>query len=151
MFKVYAEKCSDLYKRLENADNENMLHVVLKNAISFERSSFFKVMDIINELKKGNDFHTDESIIYLIEKGLVDWEKNKNKSSDDITVTITGFEKIEEAEEFCNWYSGQGESDSSIWFDSRVKEGVIDKRSMLEESFIKTSESNIEMTLKMYK
>jgi len=43
--------------------------------------------------------------------------------SKDFTVHIHGFKSLEEAEEFCQWYSGQGEQDASIWFECRKDEG----------------------------
>ena len=45
-------------------------------------------------------------------------------------VEIEGFNTKEEAEEFINWYSGQGEQDADIWFDCRKEEGTIDASSM---------------------
>jgi hypothetical protein len=40
-----------------------------------------------------------------------------------ITVEITGFKSVEDAEEFINWYQGAGEQDSEIWQQEHSPEG----------------------------
>lgn len=42
------------------------------------------------------------------------------------TVKVTGFKTKAQAEEFINWYEGQGEQDASYWFEARVAEGTLD-------------------------
>lgn len=37
--------------------------------------------------------------------------------SKELTLTIKGFTSPDQVEEFCDWYSGQGEQDLSIWFE----------------------------------
>lgn len=44
---------------------------------------------------------------------------------EEFKVVITGFSSLKEAEEFVNWYAGQGEQDSSVWFECRKEEGLI--------------------------
>lgn len=45
-------------------------------------------------------------------------------------VLIEGFNTKAEAEEFINWYSGQGEQDADIWFECRKSDGDIEVDSM---------------------
>ncbi|MDB4311958.1 hypothetical protein N9937_00870 [bacterium] len=61
--------------------------------------------------------------------------------TDKIKVEITGFNTIAEAEEFCSWYSGQGEQDASMWFECRKDEGRIQSYFMPCQS-ITTSRSD---------
>lgn len=44
----------------------------------------------------------------------------------EITVTIKGFRNIDEAKEFANWYSGQGEQDITFWLEARKAAGRLD-------------------------
>ena len=148
--KVNAKECQELKVLLEEADKAGMLQFVLKSAISFSRSSFLTIVDIVNKINAGNEFEVDESIIYLIRRDLKEWKNNENNFSEDISVTIKGFNKIEEAQEFCSWYSGQGEQDSSVWFECRQAEGTINVSTMNEQSTSLTSNTNVEMILKMY-
>lgn len=64
------------------------------------------------------------------------------------SVKIVGFNTKEEAVEFCNWYSGQGEQDSSIWFECRKDEGEIPSRAMMTES-IDSNDDEVLMKLRM--
>lgn len=64
------------------------------------------------------------------------------------SVKITGFNTKEEAVEFCNWYEGQGEQDSTIWFECRKDEGEIPSRSMMTES-IDSNDDEVLMKLRM--
>jgi hypothetical protein len=41
-------------------------------------------------------------------------------------VKIKGFKTKKQAQEFINWYSGQGEQDASVWFEARKAEGKLD-------------------------
>ena len=52
-------------------------------------------------------------------------------------VCITNFKSKEEAEEFINWYSGQGEQDCAIWMECRKEEGM-DVRDFLPVDCIQT-------------
>ena len=45
-------------------------------------------------------------------------------------VKIMGFKTPEQAEEFINWYSGQGEQDAGIWFECHKQDGDIDVDNM---------------------
>lgn len=147
--KISAEECKELNELLEESDKAGMLQFVLKSAISFGRSSFLTVLEVINKIKAGKEFDVDDSLIYLMKRDLNNWKNNKNNFNEDISVTIKGFNKIEEAKEFCSWYSGQGEQDASIWFECRKDEGLIKVSSMNELSTSLTSNSNVEMILKM--
>jgi hypothetical protein len=40
----------------------------------------------------------------------------------DYRVVITGFKTAEAAEEFYQWYNGQGEQDIQIWWECRQSE-----------------------------
>ena len=151
MRKVTKEESMELFARLKKADESNMLQSILKSAMAFNNSSFLVVMEIMNNLKDGLDFKVDQNIFYLIKRDLEEWENKETNFPEDIIVTVKGFEKIEEAKEFCNWYSGQGESDAEIWFDCRASEGVINTTSMLEQSIMEIDNKNVEMILKMYK
>jgi len=41
------------------------------------------------------------------------------------SILMIGFETQEQAEEFMNWYSGQGEQYSDTWFQCRYEEGIL--------------------------
>lgn len=41
----------------------------------------------------------------------------------DFSVHVHGFKSLDEAEEFCRWYEGQGEQDIPIWLECRKDEG----------------------------
>ena len=87
--------------------------------------------------------------------------------SEKYSVTIEGFSSKAEAEEFINWYSGSGESDSNIWFEERQMEGLIEHSNMQVDSgktwdlknhipgenpmFLNETKNNITMQLKLYK
>lgn len=45
-------------------------------------------------------------------------------------IAITGFKTKAQAEEFINWYEGQGEQDASYWFECRKAEGTLDVDTM---------------------
>lgn len=143
-------KANKIYSRLEKANEKKALQSVLHAAISFERSDFLSVMDIIQKLKIGKDFYADDSIIYLIEKELEKWEKTETLPAHEIKVTVKGFNDLAEAKEFCNWYSGSGEQDSSYWFECRKEEGVINSRSMLSTVIAEVDKNNVEMILEMH-
>lgn len=147
--KVGSKECQELKVLLEEADKAGMLQFVLKSAISF--SSFLTIVDVVNQINTENDFEVDPNVIYLIRKDLKEWKEKENNFSEEISVTIKGFNKIEEAQEFCNWYSGQGEQNSSIWFECRQVDNVIDVSAMYASSSSLTSNTNVEMILKMYK
>lgn len=65
-----------------------------------------------------------------------------------IKVVVDGFKTIEEANEFCEWYSGQGEQDAAIWFDCRKSEGIIACDTMDCSDIQKVSDQQINMTVK---
>lgn len=48
---------------------------------------------------------------------------------------ITGFKTKKQAEQFRDWYSGQGEQDAAIWFECRKSEGNLDVEYMHTKSF----------------
>ena len=64
-------------------------------------------------------------------------------------VRVTGFKTKAQAEEFMNWYSGQGEQDASIWFECRKAEGTLDVDFMPADSFSDWNGNTIEMNLKI--
>jgi uncharacterized protein YodC (DUF2158 family) len=39
-----------------------------------------------------------------------------------LKVIVSGFNTIEEAQVFCDWYEGQGEQDASYWFEENCPE-----------------------------
>lgn len=41
-------------------------------------------------------------------------------------VNVTGFKTKQQAEQFVEWYEGQGEQDAAIWFECRKDEGTLD-------------------------
>ena len=147
MSKLNKEESIKLFKRLKKADDEQALTNILRITDSY--IGLFELLEIFDKLKKGEPVEIDVNVMYLLNKGLKNWEDIEKEEAKDITVTVKGFNTIEEASEFCSWYSGQGESDASIWFDCRVAEGVINSSYMDEESTYKTNKNNIEMILKM--
>lgn len=68
---------------------------------------------------------------------------------DDFKVIITGFSSLAEAEEFVSWYAGQGEQDSTIWFECRKDEGLIEHSSMYHKSS-STKNTTVIMELELY-
>ena len=42
----------------------------------------------------------------------------------DFCVHIHGFKNLVEANEFCRWYSNQGEQDIDVWLGCRQDEGM---------------------------
>ena len=72
--------------------------------------------------------------------------KEMNK---DFKVIITGFSSLAEAEEFVSWYSEQGEQDSTIWFDCRKEEGLIEHSSMYYKSS-STKGNSVTMELELH-
>lgn len=67
-----------------------------------------------------------------------------------IKVVVEGFNTIAEANEFCNWYEGQGEQDASIWFECRKDEGKIPSRFMPSQSTKRVDDETIVMNLEMF-
>lgn len=58
-----------------------------------------------------------------------------------VSITIKGFRNRQEAIEFMNWYSGQGEQDIDFWMECRQQEGkdvreCINCKSIDEENLI---------------
>lgn len=49
-------------------------------------------------------------------------------------LVISGFKTKAQVEAFWDWYSGQGEQDSRIWFECRKDEGEIDVKAMYSSS-----------------
>lgn len=147
--KLDEKESKSLYERLKKADEAKALSNILRKTDSY--ISFIDLLDIFEKLKDGKSFEINNSIHYLIVKGLESWETLESLPSEDITLTIKGFNELKEAEEFCSWYSGQGEQDASIWFDCRAAEGLISTTFMGEESTNKVNKNNIEMFLKMHK
>lgn len=69
-------------------------------------------------------------------------------------VRVTGFNTKVEAEAFIDWYEGQGEQDSSIWFEERHQEGEIECSEMMTELDKLTKKwkgNSIELPLRMIK
>jgi hypothetical protein len=63
-----------------------------------------------------------------------------------VTLVVKGFETVEQAQAFASWYSGQGEQDSSEWFENQDDlEGVT---GMYSEGD-KTEGNTVTMTLRM--
>ena len=146
--KLNNQESSILLNRLENADKEKVLHIVLSRTLS--HINLKRLYDIIESLKTGNCSISD-SEHYLIDNDLKEWEEKQKLPQNNITVTIKGFNNFEEASEFCSWYSGQGEQNASIWFEERKIEGLIPSSFMESEIIQKTDNNNIDMILKMHK
>lgn len=146
--KLNNKECETLLKRIENADNEKVLHLVLNRTLSY--INLRELYIIIENLKTGN-CEIGESEHYLIDNDLKEWEKKQKIPQNNITVTIKGFDTFEEANQFCDWYSGQGEQDASIWFEERKSEGLIPSSFMESNIIQKTDNNNIDMILKMHK
>ena len=65
---------------------------------------------------------------------------NDQDNPEPFTLKITGFTSKAQIEAFVGWYEGQGEQDSSMWFEYRKEEGKIDVDSMnvnLQETYTK--------------
>ena len=149
MKKLTIQESKELYQRLKQADEKNALQHILRSCSSY--ISLFSFLGILQKLQSGQTIELTESFHYLLEDGLKEWERTESLPEDNITVTVKGFNTINEASEFCNWYSGQGEQDASIWFECRQQEGKIPSSSMLEKSTNKIDKNTFEMILKMYK
>ncbi len=50
------------------------------------------------------------------------------------SVKVVGFKTKEEAKQFIEWYSGQGEQDLPVWFECRKSEGLIDIECLYTDS-----------------
>lgn len=137
-----------LYKRLKKADEDNSLLHILRMVDGYLNLNDFHLL--YNELKKGNEVKINNNILYFLNEGLNTWENDNKNPNTNVQVTIKGFHTIEEASEFCSWYSGQGEQNASIWFECRVDDGRLSTKSMYEEATVKTSKNNVDMFLKMY-
>lgn len=146
--KLNNHKCTELLKRIENADKEKVLHIVLNRTLSY--INLKNLYDIIESLKTGNCNLSDKDH-YLIDNDLKEWEEKQKLPQNNITVTIKGFNNFEEASEFCSWYSGQGEQNASIWFKERKNEGLIPSSFMESNTIQETDNNNIDMILKMHK
>lgn len=146
--KLNNKECKTLLKRIENADNEKVLHLVLNRTLSY--INLRELYIIIENLKTGN-CEIGESEHYLIDNDLKEWEDKQKIPQNNITVTVKGFDTFEEANQFCDWYSGQGEQDASIWFEERKSEGLITSSFMESNIIQKTDNNNIDMILKMHK
>ena len=59
-------------------------------------------------------------------------------------VTIKGFKTKDEAVEFMQWYSGQGEQDIPVWLECRKDEGL-DVRECLNTKSIDTDNLIMEL------
>jgi hypothetical protein len=67
----------------------------------------------------------------------------------EFKLEITGFSSLAEAEAFAQWYSGQGEQNSSIWFGCIKDEGEIEHSTMNCKS-ITTENNTVKMQLELY-
>lgn len=146
--KLNNKECEILLKRIENADKEKVLHLVLNRTLSY--INLRELYKIIENLKSGNCNINDREH-YLIDNDLKEWEEKQKTPQNNITVTVKGFNTFEEANQFCSWYCGQGEQDASIWFEERKSEGLITSRFMESQIIQKTDNNNIDMILKMHK
>lgn len=135
----------NLYNRLSIADEKKYLLNIIMATESY--ISLLELSSILEHLKKGEELTIDDNILFIINQNLDILEKTKTS---DITVTVTGFGCIEDANEFCSWYENQGESDSSIWFDCRVSEGIIDTTFMGTNYISQSDKNHIYMDLNMY-
>lgn len=63
-----------------------------------------------------------------------------------INVIFKGFETIEQAQEFAEWYSGSGEQESGAWLEEST-----DIQSAYVENITTNPEGNVEVELKLYK
>jgi hypothetical protein len=45
---------------------------------------------------------------------------------DEFSLTLKGFKTKEQVQAFIDWYEGQGEQDSTIWFEEAKHQGKID-------------------------
>lgn len=66
-------------------------------------------------------------------------------------VVIKGFKNAEEAEQFCLWYSGQGEQDAAIWFECRQAEGEMESSFIGCGSITILDSNTVEMTVTNHK
>lgn len=64
-------------------------------------------------------------------------------------VVVEGFNTLSEAQEFCSWYSGQGETDAEFWFECSKLEGKIPSESMLCKKIVSDPQT-VYMQLEMY-
>lgn len=142
------EECQTLLNRIKNADKEKVLHLVLSRTLSY--ISLTELFNIIENLKTGS-CDINETNHYLINEDLKKWEEKQSIPENNITVTVKGFSTFEEANQFCEWYCGQGEQTASIWFEERKSEGIIPSSFMETEIIQKTDNNNINMVLKMHK
>lgn len=46
--------------------------------------------------------------------------------TEEFSLKLTGFKTRAQVEAFIDWYEGQGEQDSAIWFEARKDDGDID-------------------------
>jgi len=119
----------------------------LKNLQKLKPNPLFDINEIV-------DLNGVEGLVESIEYSVIDYKYyyslysiNENGNSvlhthvcedkltkidnkEDINLTISGFTNKAQAEEFINWYVGQGEQDSEIWFECRQDEEVLDVSSM---------------------
>lgn len=59
-------------------------------------------------------------------------------------VKVKGFKTKDAAEEFMNWYSGQGEQDIDVWMECRSEEGRDVQQRFIA---VKLDHANLEMFL----
>lgn len=64
------------------------------------------------------------------------------------SVLIKGFPTKKEAEEFINWYDGQGEQDTSVWFEINNEENG-GRSPMVTRKNVKDVGEIIEMSIEM--
>ena len=69
--------------------------------------------------------------------------------TEEITLKITGFSSLAEAKAFADWYWGQGEQDSCIWFEECVIQKQIQHSSMDCDGIEKIDDNTMHMKLRM--
>lgn len=71
-------------------------------------------------------------------------------SAKTFKVVIDGFKSLKAAEEFYQWYSGQGEQDIDIWWECRQDEGeeVGETPYITNEDKVKIGPDTVEFTVR---
>ena len=71
----------------------------------------------------------------------------------EYSLQINGFKTKAQVKAFIDWYEGQGEQDSSIWFECRKDEGEIDVDTMqvdLKHPYVWDEHNVLHARIKVY-
>lgn len=63
---------------------------------------------------------------------------------------IKGFTSMAQVKAFADWYDGQGEQDSSVWFECRKDEGEIDCSFIGYDTALEETETSLTIKVKPY-